>query len=143
MNHATLEVPRTFMDAEIDWWERVLGFREEEPYSDKYGARWIYRIWALGAPREQIHLFPVPQLLLGPGNQVAPGAETAIIPKYGHLAFVVGDDLDVVVREAAALSPVAPVEGSRYWGTRRFMLTTPATHRVEVMETGPKPADER
>jgi catechol 2,3-dioxygenase-like lactoylglutathione lyase family enzyme len=152
LNHVTLEVPRGIMDAEVEWWQDLLGFNEEAPYSDKYGARWIYRWDTDGSRlsqetygrREQIHLFPVPHEARSGLDEAL---ESAIIPKYGHLAFVVGSMLEPVVTIAASYAEQygrpAPVEGTRYWGTRRWMVTSPAGHRVELMETGPLPADER
>lgn len=148
-NHVTLEVQRDLMDAEIEWWCELLGFSEETPYSDKYGARWIYRIPALGAQREQIHLFPVPHNGMAEAHVQVPGhyAPHAIIPTYGHLAFVVGGLLEPIVIAAASYARQYnrpdPVEGTRYWGTRRFMIASPTGHRVEVMESGPLPEDQR
>lgn len=155
INHATLEVPRDKMDDEVAWWKMVMGFAEEEPYSDKYGARWVYR-WQeytttdaggaveapLGAPvgvriRCQLHLFPVPHAAS------VFKVETARIPRFGHLAFAFG---------AAGLGQIIAAQqhfggrceqGTSYWGAPRYMVDSPSGHRVEVMERGPLPEGHR
>jgi catechol 2,3-dioxygenase-like lactoylglutathione lyase family enzyme len=134
MNHVTLEVAEDRMDEEIRFWE-LLGYREEEPYSDKYGARWIYRAAGIHRDRSQLHLFPRPD---------------PIVPIYGHVAILLGS-VGSIGRLLTRLSILGGdqadpdwTEGTRYWGTRRGMLRTPTGHRVELIEEhGPIPALER
>lgn len=134
-NHVTLEVHADVMDAEVRWWCHFLGFEEEEPYSDKYGARWIFSHHE--GERTQVHLYPV-----GPGAREPARWSSAIVPRFGHVALVVGRDLGDI--EAALRLRGLPVEeGTMYWGTPRFMTTSPSGHRVELMMSGPKPAGER
>lgn len=157
MNHVTLEVPRQRMADEVAWWKIVMSFSEEEPYSDKYGARWVYRWFEIdtttaggavelptGGPvavkvRWQLHLFPVPHAT---HDSVGDLVE-AIIPRYGHLAFTLGHEgLALAVRSQQHFG--GRVErGTPYWGTPRYMLDTPGGHRVEVMATGPRPEGSR
>lgn len=134
-NHVTLEVPAALLDDEVKWWEFV-GFHEEPSYSPKYGARWMYQTDGLTERRTQLHLFPV-------GGDTPGGTadgDVAVVPVYGHVALVVGWARLARLTGKGALDFE---EGTRYWGARRVMVTTPAGHRVELMEYGPVPADRR
>lgn len=114
LQHVALEVRAADADAEVAFWA-LLGFAEvEPPGSLRKRSRWVQR----GVT--QVHLL---------------FAEAPVIPPEGHVAVLAPAFAEVGARLAAVGR--IPELREAHWGAPRAFVTSPAGHRVELMEAPP------
>jgi catechol 2,3-dioxygenase-like lactoylglutathione lyase family enzyme len=114
LQHVALEVREAETDAEVAFWG-MLGFAEVTPAGTlRESTRWVQR------GGTQIHLLFVAE---------------PVIPPRGHVAVVTEAFAEVCARLAAAGR--IPELRAEYWGAPRAHVSTPAGHRVELMQAPP------
>ena len=115
LHHVALEVRRSDVDAETEFWA-LLGFvRVDAPPTLRDRATWLQ------AADRQVHLLYAPQ---------------PVVPPEGHTAVVVAEFHATVRRLREAGHPAE--ERARHWGAPRCVVISPAGHRVEVMAFPPE-----
>lgn len=114
LQHVALEVREVDTDAEVAFWG-LLGFAEVAPAGTlRERARWVQR------GGTQIHLL---------------FADEPVIPPSGHVAVVTEAFAEVSARLAAVGR--IPELGTEHWGVPRAQVSSPAGHRVELMQAAP------
>jgi catechol 2,3-dioxygenase-like lactoylglutathione lyase family enzyme len=114
LQHVTIEVKRSDVDACVAFME-LLGFTRSESPEDLAGvATWVSR------QGTQMHLLHV---------------EEPIVPPLAHAAVVVDDYDDALALMREHGHEVR--EATKYWDGRRAFARMPTGHLVELMETPP------
>ncbi len=114
LHHVALEVREGDADAEVSFWA-LLGFVEVEAPETLAGrTRWLAR------SDTQVHLL---------------FSEDPVIPQHGHVAVVARAFAEVSARLAAVGR--IPELRTEHWGVPRAFVTSPAGHRVELMQGPP------
>ena len=115
IHHVALEVVEAEADRDVAFWA-LLGFEEVEPPGTlRSKSRWVER------RDTQIHL-------------LFADAEP-VVPPEGHVA-VVAEDYDATL-ERLCEAGFAVEAHQQHWGAPRSFVTSPAGHRVEVMQWPP------
>lgn len=114
LHHVSLEVREAEASAEVSFWG-LLGFTEVEvPGTLRGRTRWLAK------GDTQIHLL---------------FSEDPVVPPNGHVAVVTPAFAEVSARLAAV--DRIPELRSEHWGVPRAFVTSPAGHRVELMQAPP------
>ncbi len=114
LQHVALEVREAEAEAEVAFWG-LLSFSEVEPPGAlRSRSRWVER------DGTQIHLL---------------FSEDPVIPPSGHVAVVVRAFGEVAARLAAVGR--IPELREEHWGAPRAFVSSPAGHRVELMQAPP------
>ena len=114
LQHVSIEVPPTEVEATVEFW-RLLGFSHvpaPEPIAEY--VTWVER------DGTQIHLLH---------------SDAATVPQLGHAAVIV-DDFEATLTALAEAGYEAE-ETRQLWGARRAFAVGPAGHRVELMDAPP------
>ena len=114
LHHVSLEVREAEADAEVSFWG-ILGFTEvEAPEALRSRTRWLAR------GGTQVHLL---------------FSEAPVIPPEGHVAVVATAFAEVSARLAAVGR--IPELRTEHWRVPRAFVSSPAGHRVELMQAPP------